>query len=307
MASKWQVWYPHIIDAWQGSATIQTFSHAAYRAYHNLIMEQFQAEDGKLPDDDRQLAKLSRLGAEWEHVAPEVRPSFTADGNGKLYSKTQFELWEHAHGRHLEHVARMEEINKRRNEARNKNRNESRNDDRNDGATMAATNPATNAATTERERETETETEILKTKDVSAAASATPTIFDLPAPVEALPPAPANDANGNPIWLPLITGTMWPVMPADCLTWAAAFPGVNVLTELLKIGAWLDANPKNRKTPNGIKRFIVSWMSRAQNQSRPNGGSNGVGNRGQARTDGNLNAARVAAERMAAKATDGAC
>lgn len=58
----------------------------------------------------------------------------------------------------------------------------------------------------------------------------------------------------------------------DCLTWAAAYPGVNVLTELIKARAWLDANACYKKTANRMKRFLVNWMSRAQNQGRPNGG-----------------------------------
>jgi hypothetical protein len=287
MASKWQIWYPHIIDSWQGSATIQTFSHAAYRGFHNLIMEQFQAEDGMLPDDDKQLAKLSRLGMEWHDVAGEVREALTADGQGRVYSKTQFELWTQAHGRHLEHVARMEEINKRRDEARNKRRDEARNkrrdearnEDRNDDATTAATT----LGTTETERVTVTETETEKETKTSAAASA--------------PPEPtAMDANGDPLTLPLINGIDWLVPAASCLEWVNAYPAVNVLTELLKMRAWLNANPKNRKTPAGVRKFVVNWLNRSQDSARPTGGNgNGYSNRGQARTDGNREAARRAA------------
>ena len=31
---------------------------------------------------------------------------------------------------------------------------------------------------------------------------------------------------------------------------------------------WLDANPKNRKTRLGIRRFINGWLSRAQDSAR---------------------------------------
>lgn len=31
--------------------------------------------------------------------------------------------------------------------------------------------------------------------------------------------------------------------------------------------AWLDSNPKNRKTERGIKRFITGWLGRAQDKA----------------------------------------
>ena len=34
------------------------------------------------------------------------------------------------------------------------------------------------------------------------------------------------------------------------------------------MSAWLDANSKNRKTHNGMARFINSWLSKAQNKTR---------------------------------------
>jgi hypothetical protein len=119
--------------------------------------------------------------------------------------------------------------------------------------------------------------------------------------------APALDPDGEPLILPLITGDNWPAPAELCLQLAKAYPATNVLNELLAMRAWLNANPKNKKTPRGINRFIVSWLSRAQDRARPAGAdSNGYRNRGQARTDSNLNAARVAAQRMAARAVDGA-
>ena len=49
--------------------------------------------------------------------------------------------------------------------------------------------------------------------------------------------------------------------------WQEDYPNVNVLLEIKKMHAWLDANPQKRKTNRGIKRFIVSWLSRAQDNS----------------------------------------
>jgi len=49
-------------------------------------------------------------------------------------------------------------------------------------------------------------------------------------------------------------------------SWQKDFPSVDVLGELRKMHAWSEANPKKRKTINGVKRFIVSWLSREQDR-----------------------------------------
>jgi hypothetical protein len=100
MPAKWQQWYPHGIDAWQGSALVQSLSDAGYRAYHNLLMEQFQQPDGMLPDDDRQLALLSRMGIRWNQpregqptIAEEVLIAFEPNGEGRVFNRRQYEGW----------------------------------------------------------------------------------------------------------------------------------------------------------------------------------------------------------------------
>ena len=45
---------------------------------------------------------------------------------------------------------------------------------------------------------------------------------------------------------------------------------VNVTQELNAMANWCEANPAKRKTKTGIKRFINSWLARAQQK----GGSN---------------------------------
>lgn len=50
------------------------------------------------------------------------------------------------------------------------------------------------------------------------------------------------------------------------------YPNVDVNQELLRMVAWIDANPAKRKTKTGIKRFINTWLSRASKpQARPAG------------------------------------
>lgn len=55
-------------------------------------------------------------------------------------------------------------------------------------------------------------------------------------------------------------------MKARVAEWAAAFPGVDVMTESRKALAWLNANPRQIKTWDGMPRFLFAWMSRAQNR-----------------------------------------
>jgi hypothetical protein len=46
--------------------------------------------------------------------------------------------------------------------------------------------------------------------------------------------------------------------------WRPAYPAVDVLGEIRKARAWLDANPSKRKTHRGCPAFLVRWLSRSQ-------------------------------------------
>jgi len=47
--------------------------------------------------------------------------------------------------------------------------------------------------------------------------------------------------------------------------WAAAYPAVDVPTEIKRSAVWLTANPKNKKSD--YVRFINGWLSRAQDRA----------------------------------------
>jgi hypothetical protein len=76
--------------------------------------------------------------------------------------------------------------------------------------------------------------------------------------------------------LPLISGMEYELPKTLAEQYAVAFPAVDVMAELRKMLAWLESNPKNRKTRNGITRYMNAWLSRAQNAAPVNGGSNGT-------------------------------
>jgi hypothetical protein len=61
----------------------------------------------------------------------------------------------------------------------------------------------------------------------------------------------------------------YPVTEVDMECWKLAYPAVDVLGEIRRMDAWLHANRKNRKTAEGMPRFVTRWLGKAQNQARP--------------------------------------
>ena len=62
------------------------------------------------------------------------------------------------------------------------------------------------------------------------------------------------------------TPNTWALTEAQVDEWAALYVGVDVQGECAKALAWLQAN--NRKTAKGMKRFLVGWLNRANDQPR---------------------------------------
>ena len=95
-----------------------------------------------------------------------------------------------------------------------------------------------------------------------------------------------DDTSENcSVFLPLIDGTNYGVKEADVQKWVAAYPAVDVMQELHKMIAWLDANPKNRKTAKGIKRFIIGWLGRTQDKAPKQKTGNANAYNGMAQSD----------------------
>lgn len=75
------------------------------------------------------------------------------------------------------------------------------------------------------------------------------------------------EVNSAPVAeITLVDGTKHFITEGDYEKDRKAFPAVDVKQEYLKMERWGDANPKKRKTRNGIKRFINSWLEREQNR-----------------------------------------
>jgi hypothetical protein len=98
MAERWQQWMPHDIDSWQGSANVQALSDLAYRAVHNLILDMWKQVDCALPDEDRELAKRSRVAGRWNECRDEVMDYFTdRTEDGKITHRVTRKKWSEAH------------------------------------------------------------------------------------------------------------------------------------------------------------------------------------------------------------------
>ena len=65
-------------------------------------------------------------------------------------------------------------------------------------------------------------------------------------------------------------GKEWPLTARQTDEWREAFPTLDVLAECRKARAWLAAN--GLKTPAGMPRFLVSWLSKATDRAVAPGG-----------------------------------
>jgi len=61
----------------------------------------------------------------------------------------------------------------------------------------------------------------------------------------------------------LKNGEEYEVQDVDVLQWQKTYKEIDVHLELDKMESWLNANEQKRKTRKGIKRFINSWLNRA--------------------------------------------
>ena len=77
--------------------------------------------------------------------------------------------------------------------------------------------------------------------------------------------------------LPLNNTTTYSVMRAEADEYARLYPAVDVDQELRNMRGWCLANPQRRKTRNGVKKFITSWLARKQDR----GGGGGPGGKAQ--------------------------
>lgn len=69
------------------------------------------------------------------------------------------------------------------------------------------------------------------------------------------------------IILPCIGNYQHPIFDEDIKHYKELYPAVDILQQLKNIVGWLEANPQNRKTKNGVKSFIARWLSKCQDKA----------------------------------------
>lgn len=80
-------------------------------------------------------------------------------------------------------------------------------------------------------------------------------------------PEPAKAAPVGVIGLPTVSDGDFQIFETDIAEWEPAFPAVNVRQQLASMRQWLIANPTKRKTRRGMRKFVVGWLDRKQNES----------------------------------------
>ena len=77
----------------------------------------------------------------------------------------------------------------------------------------------------------------------------------------------AQSDSANLPALSLNDGTSYELSTQEVENYKVLYPAVDVEQQVRAMCGWLDANPKQRKTKSGIKRFINSWLSKEQNKA----------------------------------------
>ena len=77
-----------------------------------------------------------------------------------------------------------------------------------------------------------------------------------------------SQENPTPlIILPCIGNYQHPIFDEDVKHYKELYPAVDILQQFKNMLGWLEANPQNRKTKNGVKSFIARWLSKCQDKA----------------------------------------
>lgn len=83
------------------------------------------------------------------------------------------------------------------------------------------------------------------------------------------PPIAPQGGQAAVFLLPLSDGTNYEVTQGELAEWRSLYPRIDVPQQFRSMTAWLAANPERRKTRRGVRRFIVSWLSRRADKLSP--------------------------------------
>jgi hypothetical protein len=69
------------------------------------------------------------------------------------------------------------------------------------------------------------------------------------------------------IILPCLKGYQHKIYEDDIAYYHKLYPAVDILQQLRNMLGWLESNPNNKKSANGIKSFITRWLSKEQDRA----------------------------------------
>ena len=264
MAKKWQKWMPFHIDRFRGSPNVQVMHPAARMGFLYLLASAWQTDDCTVSADPIDLATESGLGDElWATYGPRIMRKFEVI-EGRARNKVLFGEWSEA-----------KRVFDARSQAANRVNSER--------------SPTTKHSFTERSPsrslDTQTKTETGTEKEQKPLAST----------AIAVPAADRGDLLGT---LPCTGGVDYEVRQDDLERDVGLFPGVDVLQEYRNMKAWLLASPKRQKTKSGVRRFMASWLTRAQDSPKQQGVQNG---KFAGKTESSINAAQQAIDIIRAR------
>lgn len=85
------------------------------------------------------------------------------------------------------------------------------------------------------------------------------------------PPSDSPPPSDVVVSIPLVDKTEFQVNQEMIDEWKVSFPAVDIVGSLLRMRAWSNANPANKKTSRGVNAFIVRWLGKEQDNSARNG------------------------------------
>ncbi len=87
------------------------------------------------------------------------------------------------------------------------------------------------------------------------------------------PHAASEPEDASPVLLEFPTvgtsGSTWRLRRRQADEWQGLFPALDVTAEARKALAWVNAHPDRRKTPRGMPKFLVSWLTRSSDRGSP--------------------------------------
>lgn len=78
---------------------------------------------------------------------------------------------------------------------------------------------------------------------------------------------PPLEPEADTAAIPLNDGSAWRPPLSLYETYEQSYPAVDLPQEFNKMRSWVLSNPKNCKTKNGVKRFVNSWLGKAQDRA----------------------------------------